>query len=198
MKLPKNNKARLAIAAAMCVVVLGTTAGACDDNKPGSSTKAQNDSNNDAGTTYQKFTAEVPYPYKNGMPTDALERKNLAKRLIQLNSKGSTGYVYLLAGMTGKALGYYVISGKVSSTSSQMTSTQVNVNCSGLNDSAGQACTNDAIGDDGSFGPSEGGAKGVFFFTVNGVLVETVLDWVYSSQPIKLYSDAPQLDAKVN
>jgi hypothetical protein len=198
MKLPKSSKARLAIAAAMCVVVLGTTAGACDDNTPGSSTKAQNASNNDAGTTFQKFTAAVPYPYKNGMPSDPLERKNLAKRLVQLNSKGSTGYVYLLAGQTGKVMGYYVILGKVSSTSSQMTSTQVNVNCSGLNDSAGQACTNDAIGDDGSFGPDEGGARGVFFFTVNGSLIETTLDWVYSSSPIKLYSSAPQLDAKTN
>jgi hypothetical protein len=34
----------------------------------------------------------------------------------------------------------------------------------------------------------------VFFFTTAGTLIETVMPWVYSSQPIKLYASAPQLD----
>lgn len=165
----------------------------CSSSSPTSASKAQNASNNDAGITFAKFTAAVPYPYKNAMPTDPLERKNLAKRLTQYNSKGNTNYVYIFAGYTDKVLGYYVISGKVSSTGSQMTSTQVNTHC-GYSGTP-LVCTNDAIGDDGSFGPDEGGQNGVFFFTTTGTLVETNQPWVVSSSPIKLYASAPQLDA---
>ena len=56
-------------------------------------------------------------------------------------------------------------------------------------------CTNDAIGDDGSYGPDEGGDKGVFFFTTAGTLVETDQPFMVSSQPIKIYAAVPQLDA---
>jgi maltose-binding protein MalE len=159
-----------------------------------SASKAQSASNNDAGLEYQKFTQAVPYPFKNSMPTDPLERKNLAKRLTQYNSKGDTNYVYLFT-YSGQVLGYYVINGKVSSTGSQMTSTQVNTHCGYGGDHL--VCTNDAIGDDGSFGPDEGGQNGVFFFTTNNTLVETNQPWVVSSAPIRLYASAPQLDAPV-
>jgi hypothetical protein len=158
-----------------------------------SADKAQAANNALAGTTYQKFNTAVPYPYANGIPSDPLERKNLAARLQQYNSKGSTNYVYVFAGYTDKVIGYYVIRGKVSSTSSQMTSTQVNVHCGYSGDH--QSCTNDAIGDDGSYGPDEGGQSGVFFFTTGGTLVETDQPFLVSSQPIKIYSSVPQLDA---
>lgn len=179
-----------ALAASLTAAAL-LMAGCTSDN---SASKAQADNNDMAATTYNKFNSAVPYPYKNGMPSDPLERKNLSKRLTQYNSKGNTNYVYIFAGYTDKVLGYYVISGKVSSTSSQMTSTQVNTHCGYGGDHI--VCTNDAIGDDGSYGPNEGGQNGVFFFTTNGTLVETNQPWVVSSSPIKLYADAPQLDAK--
>jgi hypothetical protein len=165
-------------------------AGCTSDN---SASKAQSANNALAGNTYTKFNAAVPYPYAKGMPSDPLERKNLAKRLQQYNSKGSMNYVYVFAGMTDKVIGYYVIRGKVSSTSSQMTSTEVNVHCGYSGDH--QSCTNDAIGDDGSYGPDEGGESGVFFFTVGGTLVETDQPFLVSSQPIKIYGDVPELDA---
>lgn len=164
----------------------------CTSNKGTSASKAQADNNWLAATTYEKFNRAVPYPYQNGFPTDPLERKNIAKRLTQYNSKGSTNYVYVFAGMTDKVIGYYVIRGKVSSTGSQMTSTQVNVKCAYQS-----VCTNDAIEDDGSYGPNEGGDMGVFFFTVNGTLVETDQPFLVSSAPIKIYASVPQLDAKV-
>jgi hypothetical protein len=165
-------------------------AGCTSDNNASKQQAKQNDL---AAGTAQKFNAAVPYPYANGMPSDPLERKNLAKRLTQYNSKGNTNYVYVFAGMTDKVIGYYVIRGKVSSTGSQMTSTQVNVHCGYGGDHI--TCTNDAIGDDGSYGPNEGGEHGVFFFTTNGTLVETDQPFMVSSQPIKIYADVPQLDA---
>jgi hypothetical protein len=158
--------------------------------------KAQASQNNIAANEANEFSAAVPYPFASSMPSDPLERKNLSRRLKYYNSKGSTNYVYVFAGMTDKVIGYYVITGKVSSTGSQMTSTDINVHCgySGTNES----CTNLAIGDDGSYGPSEGGDSGVFFFTTNGNLVETDQPFVVSSQPLKIYSDVPELDAPVS
>lgn len=176
--------------AAVLTAIAALTLAGCTSSSSASS--AQKASNNAAGAEYQKFSAAVPYPYAATDPTDPLERKNLARRLQQYNSKGSTNYVYLFT-YSGQVLGYYVITGKVSSTGSQMTSTQVNVACGTGGSNA--SCTNDAIGDDGSFGPSEGGQNGVFFFTTVGTLVETNQPWVVSSAPIKLYASAPQLDA---
>ncbi|MDJ0342197.1 hypothetical protein QMK19_03225 [Streptomyces sp. H10-C2] len=181
------------MAAIATLAALGTGAAACSSGSS-SATQAQASSNDDAGIEYQKFTAAVPYPYKNGEPSDPLERKNLARRLTQYNSKGATNYVYVFAGYTDKVVGYYVITGKVSSTGSQMTSTQANTHCGYGGDHI--VCTNEAIGDDGSFGPNEGGQNGVFFFTTTGALIETNQPWIVSSQPIKVYADAPQLDAK--
>jgi hypothetical protein len=144
-------------------------------------------------TREQEFNAAVPYPYANGAPSNPLERENVAARLKQYNSSGSTNYFYILT-PTGQAIGYWVIKGKVSSTGSQLTSTQVNVNCS--SGTVHAICTNDAIGDDGTYGPEEGGQNGVFAFTPTGVLVETADPYrVVSSQPIKLYVSAPQHDA---
>lgn len=159
----------------------------------GSASKAQRAQNNLSGTEAAEFNAAVPYPFAHQAPSDPLERKNLAARLIAQNSKGSTAYVYVLAPLDGKPIGYYVIKGKVSSTGSEMTSTDINVDCSNSNTNA--ACTNLAIGDDGSYGMNEGGQNGVFFFTSTGVLVETTLPWISSNAPIKLYADVPQLDA---
>lgn len=179
---------------AAVTAVLTTTglllAGCTSDNNASKQQAKQNDL---AAGTAQKFSSAVPYPYANGMPSDPLERKNLARRLQQYNSKGNTNYVYVFAGMTDKVIGYYVIRGKVSSTGSQMTSTQVNVHCGYGGDHT--TCTNDAIGDDGSYGPDEGGDQGVFFFTTSGTLVETDQPFLVSSQPITLYADVPQLDA---
>lgn len=182
---------RAGLAAALTVAAL-TMATGCTSTSTSSSTSAQAANNALAGTTFTKFSSAVPYPYQAEMPSDPLERKNLARRLEQYNSKGSTNYVYLFT-YSGQVIGYYVITGKVSSTGSEMTSTQVNVHC-GYN-GTNMTCTNDAIGDDGSYGPAEGGPNGVFFWTVSGTLVETNQPWVVSSQPIKLYASAPQLDA---
>lgn len=168
------------------IAAMGALLAGCDASP---ASQAQSDNNDLAATEYQNFSQAVPYPFQDKMPTDPLERKNLARRLVQYNSAGDTNYVYIET-FGGQVIGYYVIRGKVSSTGSQMTSTQVNVDC-GQNTS----CTDQAIGDDGSYGPEEGGQFGVFFFTTSGTLVETDNPFIVSSQPIKLYANVPQLDA---
>jgi hypothetical protein len=181
---------KILIAATVLVGMVGSSAASCGDSNPKSATGAQNANNTLAGTEYQEFTGAVPYPFANQAPSDPLERKNLARRLLTYNAKGDTNYVYIFT-FSGQAIGYYVISGKVSSTSSQMTSTQINVSCG----SNSAQCTNDSIGDDGSFGPEEGGGMGVFFYTSNGTLVETDQPFLVSSAPVAVYASVPQLDA---
>lgn len=181
---------RIILALAAFILAI-TCLSACSTS---SASKQQAIQNGIAATTAQKFNSAVPYPYQGAnMPTDPLERENLARRLATQNSSGSTAYVYLFT-YSGQVIGYYVIKGKVSSTGSQMTSTQINVDCSTGSQNA--TCTNDAIGDDGTYGPEEGGQNGVFFFTTTGTLVETNQPWVSSTTPIPVYANVPQLDAK--
>ena len=132
----------------------------------------------------QQLTS-VPYP--EAQMKDSLERRNLRERLIRFNKANKVGYLYVMS--FGKFVGYYVVKEKVSSTQSQMTNADQTWDC-------GDSCTAvvESMGDDGSFGPHEGGNRGVFFFTSSGVMVETTLDWVYSDAPLRI--DVPNLLAK--
>lgn len=190
MNIIKNWK--MGVIAVIVGAVVMTTAASCGTDN-GNSTAQQNKQNNIAAGTAQKFDQAVPYPYEgSAFPTDPLERKNLSQRLQMQNSAGATTYVYMMT-FSGQVYGYYVARGKVSSTGSQMTSTQVMVDCG--NNSA--SCPIDAIGDDGSYGPEEGGQFGIFFITTTGNLIETDQPFISSTQPIKIYANVPNLDAKV-
>lgn len=142
-----------------------------------------NDQEQISNTIAEQQIPAVPYPASQ--MKDSLERHNLSKRLLRFNKPQKIGYLYLTS--FGKFVGYYVIKGKVSSVQSQMTNTQ----------QTWEMCCHtgslvvDSIGDDGSFGPNEGGDRGVFFFTATDVMVETTLDWVYSDAP--LHIDVPNL-----
>ena len=130
-------------------------------------------------TYAQYFNSVRPYPL--AAMKDSEERFNLIERLIRMNDPNKIGYVYVWSAM-GQLITTYTIKGKVSSTASQLTNTQ------NIEENSGAASgwsVVDSMGDDGSYGPEEGGSNGVFFFTTNGVLIETVLPW--------LYADAPQL-----
>lgn len=141
------------------------------------------DQNHTSDAIARQQTAAVPYPL--AQMRDSLERRNLRERLLRFNRPNKIGYLYVMS--FGKFVGYYVVRGKVSSTQSQMTSPVQVWNCGG----ADGGCQADSIGDDGSFGPNEGGDAGIFFFTATGVMVETTLDWVYSDAPLKI--DVPNL-----
>ena len=119
--------------AVAAIVLLG--AASCGGSSGGSQS-AVNASNTTAQKEYNEFTAAVPYPYADSAPSNPLERENLAKRLEQLNSKGDTNYVYIET-FAGQVVGYYVIDGKVSSTGSEMTSTEQVSNCGTQNNGDG-------------------------------------------------------------
>jgi len=130
--------------------------------------------------------AAVPYPLSDVRAGGFLERKNLSERLVRFSKANKVGYLYLMS--FGKFVGYYVVKGKISSVQSQMTNdNQVWDAGSG---EQGETVVN-SIGDDGSWGPNEGGDQGIFFFTSNGVMVETTLDWLYSDQVLNI--DVPNL-----
>lgn len=131
---------------------------------------------------------ETAVPYPISQMRDSLERRNLKERLLRFNKPDKVGYLYVMS--FGKFIGYYVVKGKVSSVQSQMTTTTQTWDCGG----ADGGCSVPSIGDDGSFGPNEGGDRGVFFFTSSGVMVETTLDWIYSDAPLNI--DVPNLLAK--
>lgn len=123
-----------------------------------------------------QFLAVPAGKYPLSKMLDSLERRNLVDRLLRFNKASKIGYLYLMS--FGKFVGYYVIKGKVSSVNSQLTPTDK------AYDSDGGSGHDEVVvaspGDDGSWGPNEGGDRGIFFFTSNDVMVETTLDWLYS------------------
>jgi len=131
-------------------------------------------------------TLEGAVPYPLAQMQDSQERRNLRERLLRFNVPNKIGYDYIL-GMNGTYIGYYTINGKVSSTDSQMTATQQIVKAC----SSGCREVVQSMGDDGSYGSNE---PGVFFFTTNGVLVETSMNYIYSDSPLPV--NAPKLNPK--
>ena len=129
-----------------------------------------------------KLANAEPYPLAE--MNDSAERANLRERLLRLNNPNKIGYVYELT-QNGQVLAMYTIKGKVSSTASQLSNTQ---NIDRNYNSSGGNVVVDSMGDDGSYGPEEGGQNGIFFFTTSGVLVEWNGLWQYSDAPLELTS----------
>jgi hypothetical protein len=157
---------------------------------------AEQDSSQSRGqamTEAYSVKLENARPYPMGQMFDSAERANLVERLVRMNNPNKIGYVYEFA-MSGQIIQNYTIKGKVSSTASQLTNTHNIVDmCSG------HYCpvAVDSMGDDGSFGPEEGGENGIFFFTTNGVLVEYNGIWLYSDAQLNLNS-APLITMDAN
>lgn len=147
---------------------------------------AQSDGQKLTEQAYAQQAGAVPYPV--AQLTDSLERRNVRERLLRTNKPNAIGYVYLMS-MTGSYIGYYVIKGKVSSTQSQMTADQLMTWV--CKDGSCQSGTVNAPGDDGSYGANE---DGIFFFTAEGVMVETSMPYVVSDAPLPV--NAPKLNAK--
>jgi hypothetical protein len=167
------NKKIAAVAVAVAAVVL-LTASSCDDTPDSAQTTGQ-------ALTEQAFTqqsAAVPYPADQ--LRDSLERKNLKERLLRTNKPDAQGYVYLMS--FGQIIGYYTVQGKVSSTQSQMTTDNLVIDRY-----EGDVVVN-APGDDGSYGANE---PGIFFFTTEGQMITTNLDYIWSDNLISI--DTPRL-----
>lgn len=136
----------------------------------------------------EQFLNAVPYP--TSVMRDSLERRNLVARLERFNKADKVGYLYVMS--FGKFVGYYVVKGKISSVQSQLTPSNKVFDADRGSGTA--EVVTESPGDDGSWGPNEGGDRGVFFFTSSGVMVETTLDWIYSDAPLNI--DVPNLLAK--
>jgi hypothetical protein len=112
--------------------------------------------------------------------TNSLEKKNLEKKRDKEEDSNAIRYVYLMN--YGNITGYYVIQGKVSSSGSQIGPEQEIIK------RWSDGYVLDSAQDDGTYGE---GDPGVFFFTTDGTMVETSLDYVISDRPITL--DVPRL-----
>lgn len=118
---------------------------------------------------------------------NSLGMQNQKDRLEREEDPNQIRYVYLLAKLDGGVLGYYTIQGKVSPAGTQLAPEQ-EIICR----YSGDSCqTVDSAKDDGTYGASD---EGSFFFTTEGVLIETTLDYLQSDSPIAFYGDAPKLN----
>lgn len=114
---------------------------------------------------------------------NSLGIKNQKERLEREEDPNAIRYVYLMS--FGEIVGYYVIQGKVSPAGTQLAPEQ-DIICRSTAESC-QAV--DSAKDDGTYGASD---EGSFFFTTDGVLIETTLDYIQSDGPIAI--DVPRLD----
>lgn len=170
---------RRALVAAIGICTLLPMVAACSEQSP----------RNDAQSTGQQQTEhafaqqQAAQPYPAAALTDSLERKNVSKRLLRYNNANKIGYIYLLTD-TGGIYTYYTIKGKVSSTDSQMTTTDlIQSRCHDNN--VCNDVTVPAPGDDGSYGPNE---PGIFFFTSDDVLVTWNGKYLLTDAPMKISS----------
>jgi hypothetical protein len=157
------------------VIVLGLSA--CS----GEVSSAQSEGQKLTEQAFEQQSKAVPYPASE--LRTSLERENLKQRLLRTNKPDAVGYVYLMN--FGQIVGYYTIKGKVSSTQSQMTTDQLIVRTCSTCDARDVV---NAPGDDGSYGLNE---PGIFFFTTEGQMVTTSLDYIWSDNPIAI--DTPRL-----
>lgn len=177
------------IATIICTITAAAliTTGCADEEKAPSAQTAGQKLTEQA---FKQQSSAVPYPADD--LKDSLERRNLREKLLRDNKPNAIRYVYLLS--FAQPLGYYTIKGKVSSTQSQMTTDQL-IACKDARGDGDSYCDSseqhvvNAPGDDGSYGANE---SGVFFFTTEGVMVTTNLDYIVSDQPLPF--DVPELD----
>lgn len=162
------------ILALIVAILLAVTLTACDRDRKNTSS---DDGQKLKDQSYAQQAAAVPFPVED--LRDSLERRNLRERLLRQNDADKIGYVYILS--FGKFLGYYTITGKVSSTQSQMTPEDLTDYACDDGLSGCQAQVLSAPGDDGSYGENE---TGVFFFTTEGAMVQVSTEYIYSDQPI--------------
>ena len=173
-------KKPLAALTALAALVVLT---ACEEEPK---TDSQKEGQAQTEQAFDQQSKAVPYPVDD--LRDSLERRNLRERLLRQNEPDRLGYVYIVS--FGKFLGYYTIEGKVSSTQSQMTTESLILKA----DFGGrwESQVIPAPGDDGSYGPNE---DGVFFFTTEGVMVQTSSEYIYSDAPLSV-ANVPELNGE--
>ena len=115
------------------------------------------------------------------------EKANLREKIKRDEaSANKVSYVYLMT--YGEFVGYYAIKGKISSNGSQI-SAEDDITC--VHDNSSDCLAVDGPQDDGTYGE---GDPGIFFFTTEGALVVTSLDYLSSDQPIATAINVPKLN----
>lgn len=107
---------------------------------------------------------------------------NLLEKRDRENDPNKVRYIYLMS--FGQIIGYYVAKGNITSNAAQMAPELEIVRRTSSSD----ALVVDGAADDGTYGA---GDPGIFFFTSDGTMVVTSLDYIQSDQPIQI--DVPRL-----
>jgi len=164
--------------------------GGCDEKKsqPTAITEMQ-----DLETNQKKLIAAVPVP----QISTSLERKNIARRLQEINKEDAISYIYLID--SGKVIAYYTVRGKVSSLNSYMTSMEQVVEVEkkkipGGTTGQSEIVVLEAPDSDGSYGKNP---DGIFFYTTEGARIEWDGKFLWSTQPLKV-SQQPELIEIIN
>lgn len=123
---------------------------------------------------------------KKSAAKTSLDKQNLERKDAIESKPTQVGYVYLMS--FAQPIGYYVIKGKVSSSGGQLTPEQ-DIICTYNTSESCQAV--DGPFDDGTYGERE---PGIFFFTAEGAMVHTSLDYIYSTEPLPV--NVPKLSGK--
>lgn len=114
---------------------------------------------------------------------NSLGIQNLKERLKREEDPNAIRYLYLMS--FGEIIGYYVTEGKISSSAGQLAPEEDLIKP--WNGSS-ELYNVDSAKDDGTYGV---GDPGIFFFTTDGVMVETSLDYIQSDAPLAI--DVPRL-----
>lgn len=114
---------------------------------------------------------------------NSLGIQNLEERLKREEDPNAIRYLYLMS--FGDIIGYYVTKGKISSSAGQLAPEEDLIKPW---NSSSELYNIDSAKDDGTYGV---GDPGIFFFTTDGVMVETSLDYIQSDAPLAI--DVPRL-----
>ncbi len=174
-------KCKIRVALLGLVLMAGILAGCGSEQSTSAGPKegAANERSARLTEQYQdRLETAVPYPLD--AMKDSIERRNLRERLLRFNQANKIGYVYFL-GDTGSVIAFYTIKGKVSSTESQMTASEIERVHGYQGGQSGNSI--ESPSDDGSYGPNE---DGIFFFTTEDVLVQWNGKFLYADAPLKV------------
>lgn len=162
-------------------IVTVLTLGACTDEDKGGG-EAQKETQAITEDYSAAAVEAVPYPLEEMKAGGWLERRNVRERLIRYADSSKISYIYLFSEQ-GQLIANYTLKGKVSNSSSQLTtSTQI---IDGCGSGCWEAYGLDAPMDDGTWGPSE---DAIFFFTTDGVMIQWNGPYVLADAPLNLTS----------
>lgn len=178
-----SDTSRRAILMGGAVAAVGLTAAACDSSKTGGKVTQPAGNTNDminqqAKLTITAWNAVKDSPgqaYPDTLLKSSLELKQQRERLLRFNTDSKQGWLYLFS-QTGVMLAQFTIQGKVSSTESSMTATDLV-----YSNTDGSTSVIAGPGDDLSFGQNEGA---VFWFDDMGVMGMWNGPWLYLDAPL--------------